>query len=249
MIVSLVLGIFLLSIIFYISRAVKLSQRRNFIRHYKFPPGLLQKLQATHPQIQAKEFSLVAQALRQFFLAYLLSNKQLVAMPSRIADDLWHEFILYTKQYAAFCQQAFGEFFHHTPAAAMGVQKETNTGLRRIWWYVCKEENIAPRKPLRMPLLFALDSKLNVAHGHQYTLASMAVLGKQQEDACGDVTTTAATSSGCGGSSNSVDIFSDDRVDGDTSGFGDSGSDSSGGDSGGSDGGSSCGGGGCGGGD
>ena len=248
MIVSLVLGLVLLSIIVYISRAVKLSQRRNFIRHYKFPPGLLKKLQATHPQIQAKEFSLVAQALRQFFLAYLLSNKQPVAMPSRIADDLWHEFILYTKQYAEFCRLAFGEFFHHTPAAAMGAHKETNTGLRRIWWYSCKEENISPRKPLRMPLLFALDSKLNITRGHLYTLASMAVLSKQQEDTSGEITTTTASSSGCGGSSNSVDIFSDDTIDGDTSGFGESGSDSSGGDSGGSDGGS-CGGGGCGGGD
>lgn len=247
MIVSLVLGLVLLSIIVYISRAVKLSQRRNFIRHYKFPPGLLKKLQATHPQIQAKEFSLVAQALRQFFLAYLLSNKQPVAMPSRIADDLWHEFILYTKQYAEFCRLAFGEFFHHTPAAAMGAHKETNTGLRRIWWYACKEENIAPRKPLRMPLLFALDSKLRIARGHYYSLASMALLGKQKDDQS-DVEVASTSSSGCGGSSNSVDIFNDDTVDGDTSGFGDSGSDSSGGDSGGSDGGS-CGGGGCGGGD
>lgn len=237
---TLVLGAILLGIIFYISRAVKLSQRRNFIRHYKFPPGLLQKLQQTHPQIQAKEFSLVAQGLRQFFLSYLLCNKQYVAMPSRIADDLWHEFILYTKQYAEFCQQAFGEFFHHTPAAAMGARRESNTGLRRIWWYTCKEENIAPRKPLRMPLLFALDGKLNIARGHYYTLSAMALLGKQEQ---ADITNQ--TTGSCGGSSNSVDIFSDDRVDGDTSGFGDSGG--SGSDSGGSDGGSSCGGGGCGG--
>ncbi len=241
MIVSLVLGAILLGIIFYISRAVKLSQRRNFIRHYKFPPGLLQKLQQTHPQIQAKEYSLVAQGLRQFFLSYLLCNKQPVAMPSRIADDLWHEFILYTKQYAEFCQQAFGDFFHHTPSAAMGAHKETNTGLRRIWWYSCKEENIGPRKPLRMPLLFALDSKLSIKRGHYYTLASMALLGKQEADE----NANGHTSGSCGGSSSdSVSIFSDEGVDGSTSGFGDSGS--SGGDSG-SDGGSSCGGGGCGG--
>ena len=91
--------------------------------------------------------------------------------------------------------------------------------------------------------------KLNIAHGHRYTLASMSALGAQQGDTSSDISTTASSSSGCGGSSNSVDIFSDQSVDGDTSGFGDSGSDSSGGDSGGSDGGSSCGGGGCGGGD
>ncbi len=226
----LILGVFLLVIILVISRAVKLSQRRTFIRHYKFPPGLLQKLQASHPNIEAKDYALVAQALRQFFLAYLLSNKQPVAMPSRIADDLWHEFILYTKQYAEFCRLAFGEFFHHTPAAAMGAHKETNTGLRRIWWHACKEENIAPRKPLRMPLLFALDSKLNIPHGHRYTLASMGLLGAQEYDASGN---GSSASGGCGGSSNSVSIFSDDSLDGDTSGFGDSsGGDS---DSGGSD--------------
>ena len=245
MIPLLIFSIFLLGIIFNISRAVRRSQRRNFIRHYKFPSGLLPKLQSAHPRIQTKDFALIEQALRQFFLAYLLSNKQFVAMPSRIADDLWHEFILYTKQYAEFCQSAFGEFFHHTPAAAMGAHRETNTGLRRIWWHVCKEENIAPRKPLRMPLLFAIDGKLNITHGHRYTLASMAVLGAHQNDT-GDVSSS-ASSGGCGGSSNSVSIFSDESVDGDTSGFGDSGSDSSGGDSGGSDGGS-CGGG-CGGGD
>ncbi len=250
MLSTLILGVFLLSIIFYINSAVKLSKRRNFIRHYKFPPGLLQKLQVSHPQIQAKDYSLVAQALRQFFLAYLLSNKQFVAMPSRIADDLWHEFILYTKQYADFCNRAFGAFFHHVPAAAMGVAKDSNTGLRRIWWHVCKEENIAPRKPLRMPLLFAIDSKLSITHGHVYTLAAMAVLGAQQNDTSSDMGNT--SSSGCGGSFNSVSIFSDDSVDGDTSGFGDSdggNSDSGGGDSGSdSSDGASCSGG-CGGGD
>ena len=242
MIDTLVLGAILLGIIFYISRAVKLSQRRNFIRHYKFPPGLLQKLQQTHPQIEAKDYALVAQALRQYFLAYLLSNKQPVAMPSRIADALWHEFILYTKQYAEFCRFAFGEFFHHTPAAAMGAHKESNTGLRRIWWYVCKEENIAPRNPLRMPLLFAIDGKLNIARGHRYTLASMAILGAHQIDAL-----NSTSSSGCGGSSHSVSIFSDASLDGDTSGFGDSGG-SGGGSGGDSSDGGSCGGG-CGGGD
>lgn len=236
---TVVLGAILLSIIFYINGAVRLSKRRNFIRHYRFPPGLLQKLQRMHPQIQPKEYSLVAQSLRQFFLAYLVSGKQNVAMPSCVADDLWHEFILYTQQYAEFCRLAFGGFFHHTPAAAMGVHRESNVGLRRIWWYTCKEENIAPRTPLRMPLLFALDSKLNIVHGHRYTLASMAVLGTHQAEEI------ASAASDCGGSSNSVSIFSDKGVDGDTSGFGDSGSSDSGGSSGGD---SSCGGG-CGGGD
>ena len=30
-------------------------------------------------------------------------------------DDMWHTFILFTKEYAEFCQKYFGEFMHHAP--------------------------------------------------------------------------------------------------------------------------------------
>ena len=57
----------------------------------------------------------MSRGLRQFFLAYLMSGKRYVSMPSQVADDLWHEFILYTREYDAFCRRAFGGFLHHTP--------------------------------------------------------------------------------------------------------------------------------------
>jgi hypothetical protein len=225
----------LLFVVLVIWHQVQLSKRRNFIRHYKFPPGLFEKLKREHASLQPRDYALVTQALRQFFLAYLKSGKKNVAMPSRVADDLWHEFILYTKQYQDFCDRAFGAFLHHTPAAVMGKTKDDNTGLRRVWWYVCKEDNINPNKPLRMPLLFAVDGKLGVQRGHVYSLVAMAGLGQLQQKENDSV----HNGSGCGSSSD-VSIFSDKSVDGTTDGFGDSG----GGDGG--DGGSSCGGG-CGG--
>jgi hypothetical protein len=30
-------------------------------------------------------------------------------------DDMWHTFLLFTKEYHSFCQQYLGQFFHHTP--------------------------------------------------------------------------------------------------------------------------------------
>jgi len=39
--------------------------------------------------------------LRQFFLAHLKSGRRYVSMPSQVADGLWHEFILFTKNYDA----------------------------------------------------------------------------------------------------------------------------------------------------
>ncbi len=35
--------------------------------------------------------------------------------PSRDVDDLWHTFLLFTRDYAAFCQSSFGKFIHHVP--------------------------------------------------------------------------------------------------------------------------------------
>jgi hypothetical protein len=217
-------------------------RRAEFIRTYTFPPGLFDKLAARRPELERKDMSLVARALRQYFLAYLKSGRKYVSMPSQVVDDLWHEFILYTKNYQQFCEKAFGTFFHHTPAAVLtSTQSSSNTGLRRTWWYACKEENINPRKPVRLPLLFALDSKLAIAGGFLYAADCAALRAGGRGDLY------------CGGD------FSDSSFDGSTSGFGDSDSDSSGshgghggGDSGGSDSGGdsggSCGGGGCGGG-
>jgi hypothetical protein len=148
-------------------------------------------------------------------------------MPSQVADDLWHEFILYTRDYDAFCRRAFGGFLHHTPAVVLSEHRKNNEGLRRVWWYCCKYENIDPVTPSRLPLLFALDSKLKIANGFFY-----------QPDC------KALRESGSGGSPHCGGDFSDSSFDGSSDGFGDGSSDSGGGDSGG---GGDGGGGGCGG--
>lgn len=208
------------------------SQREAHIRSFTLPKGLYDKLREKHPDLALKDCQLVAQGLRQFFLAYLKSGHRFVSMPSQVADDLWHEFILYTKNYQMFCDKAFGRFLHHTPAAVMSSTKQSNTGLRRCWWFACKEENINPRSPTRLPLLFALDTKLNIPNGFRYAADCSLTRGQG--------TVAAAAGAGviyCGGD------FSSSSIDGGTDGFGDSGGSSdSGGDSG-----SGCGGG-CGGG-
>jgi hypothetical protein len=207
------------------------AARAEYIRTYMFPPGLLDKLGKLHPTLALKDKQLVARALRQFFLAYLKSGRKFVAMPSQVADDLWHEFILYTRHYETFCEQAFGRFMHHTPAAVLGPDRQGNSGLRRVWWHACLEENINPRKATRLPLLFALDDKLNIANGFRYALDCS---GVKRQDSNGTLY--------CGGDMSDASI--DGTLDGFGDGYGDSGPGNSGSDAG--DGG--CGGG-CGGGD
>jgi hypothetical protein len=36
----------------------------------------------------------------------------------RDIDNMWHNFILYTRDYTSFCVQTFGEYLHHVPDIA-----------------------------------------------------------------------------------------------------------------------------------
>ena len=197
--------------------------RERYIRQFALPRGLYERLRKRRPELELKDCALVARGLRQFFLAYLNSGCRFVAMPSQAVDDLWHEFILYTRAYEAFCGKAFGGFLHHTPAVVLSQDKRNNEGLRRVWWQCCKEENIDPRSPLRLPLLFAIDAKLGIADGFIYKPDCKALQGSE------------AGTAHCGAD------FSDSSIDGGTDGFADGGADG-GGDGGGCGGG--CGGGG-----
>lgn len=204
-------------------------RREAYIRSFILPKGLYQKLREHHPNLTMKDCQLVSQGLRQFFLAHLKSGRKYVSMPSQAADDLWHELILYTKNYQQFCQHAFGRFLHHTPAVVLGKGQQGNAGIHRCWHYACHEENINPKKPTRLPLLFALDSKLNMPNGFIYVADCS---GFQRHSEGGSNTYCGAelgsSGSGCGAGGNDSDLADGGGSDGDGDG---------------------CGGGGCGGGD
>lgn len=202
----LALALIVLTVLWQRHRAL---QREQFIRRFELPRGLFDRLRRHHPTLTPKDCQLVAQALRQFFMAHLKSGRRYVSMPSQVADDLWHEFILYTRHYEQFCRQAFGRFLHHTPAVVLSSDRQANEGLRRCFWFSCRDENIDPRTPTRLPLLFALDAKLRIDGGHLYALDCS---GLQERRRDGD---------GGGGIVHCGGDFSDASFDGGTDGFGD----------------------------
>lgn len=208
-------------------------QREKHIREAPLPQFLKRRLRATYPHLAGRDLDLAERGLRQFFLACARSRRQFVAMPSQVVDAMWHEFILHTRAYRDWCQLALGWFLHHTPALVLGAQAQHNDGLRRAWYWACRDESIDPHAPSRLPLLFALDAKLGIANGFHYV------------PDCRDIARKSAAG-GDGGGVYCGTSFSDGSYSGDSDGFGgvDSSSDagSDGGDGGGDGGG--CGGGG-----
>lgn len=175
--------------------------REHHIRAFVFPTGVLQELHRSFPQLQLKDLQLAARALRQFFLVHARARGQLVAMPSKVTDALWHAFILDTRAYRAFCEAAFGAYFHHLPERAMAAQDGDGAAAWRTWRLACLEENIDPARATRLPLLFAIDAKLGIAGAVVHDPASFKPPknsgsscgggGGDSSDGCGD--------SGCGG--------------------------------------------------
>ncbi len=191
---------------------VRSKNRESYIRNFQFPRGLNRRLSHHHPHLTAEQIQLVVDGLRQFFRINLKSGRMNVAMPSQVVDDLWHEFILYTKAYQSFCNKAFGHFLHHTPAVVMTPrQKKNNAGLKRAWHFACQDEKIAPAAAARLPLIFALDAQLGIANGFRYALdcsqtgtaAGMYCSGELASSSCSSSSSTdsdsGCTSDGCSG--------------------------------------------------
>lgn len=185
------------------------ARRLRYLRDTPLPPGLFDKLRRQRPDIGPEHRPAIEVALRDFFAAYLLGGRKPVSMPSQAADELWHAFILCTRHYDAFCRQAFGRFLHHTPAVVLTRHHDRNAGLRRVWTQTCRMDGIDPKRPTRLPLLFALDAQVGLADGFRYTLDCSAL---REPGAAGDA-----------GSGQCASDFASDGFDGTTDGLGDDG--------------------------
>jgi len=95
-------------------------------------------------------------------------------MPSRAVDDLWHEFILDTDEYHAFCSHAYGRFLHHRPERAMSNDEAVQLNgeaMALTFALACRDEAIPPRSPSRLPVLFKVDDELGLDDGQRWVLS------------------------------------------------------------------------------
>jgi hypothetical protein len=181
----------------------RLGRRRReaFIENYPYRKFLDQRLAAQRPELSSEQREQVFRGLRDYFHLCNTAGQRMVAMPSQVVDDAWHEFILFTRQYDQFCRNAFGRFLHHTPAEAMPSRTAASNGIKRAWRLACAHEQIDPKKPERLPRLFALDALLLIAGGFVYQLDCLAA-GQAGTGFCAS---HIGCSSGCSGDSGGAD--------------------------------------------
>jgi hypothetical protein len=167
--------------------------RDTFIDDYEFPRGIRERVRKRYPHLSDGELDLVFEALREYFHLCRKAGRRLLAMPSQVVDVAWHEFILFTRNYDAFCRKGLGRFLHHTPTEAMHAPTLAGEGIKRTWRLACRRAGIDPLAATALPLLFAIDGRLRIADGFNYALNCVHLA------ATGGSTTYCASHIGCGG--------------------------------------------------
>ena len=167
---AVVAGFYLKQIVPRLYLRIVAPKRLEFIKRYSFDFASKEKLLELHPNLAPHEIERVFDCLRQFFTIAHYSQQRKIAMPSRVVDDAWHQFILSTAEYSSFCKNAFGRLYNHEPSSPVASPENIAHSVKRTWVIACRMENIDPRNPRRVPLIFAIDSTLKIVDGNNYEL-------------------------------------------------------------------------------
>jgi hypothetical protein len=107
---------------FSIARRRRAARKAEaYIAAYTFPSHISRRVVRREPRLEEAGWPLVEQGLREWFVCCAWRGRTILGMPSRLVDEAWHEFILDSLSYIRFCENAFGEYLHHTPDEAMAM--------------------------------------------------------------------------------------------------------------------------------
>ncbi|WP_137791390.1 hypothetical protein [Bacillus sp. E(2018)] len=79
----------------------------------EFKEKIKRRYLSEHPKATDAYFEVLFYELQRFFIMCSLLNN--VPMFSKKVDDIWHEMLMYTKEYEKFSTELCGEHIHHAP--------------------------------------------------------------------------------------------------------------------------------------
>jgi hypothetical protein len=133
-----------------------------------FPSSTRHRLQNQHPHLSGDDFRVVEAATRQWFRLVARHPKATLSMPSVVVDALWREWARHERDYAAFCDAAFGHALPHRPEPAMAADTANTTripGLLATLDHARQDEGCGATD---LPLLFRVDQSLRIRDGNRY---------------------------------------------------------------------------------
>ena len=143
------------------------ARRVATINAYEFPSSVRQRFRFKYPDLGTNSTELIEAATRQWFRILARHPKTRLSMPSVVVDDMWHELLLHTRDYAAFCNAAFGRFLHHEPESAMTPDHAAANRSHRLLKtlrFAYQDENCRPE----LPLLFRVDHAVGHKEARRY---------------------------------------------------------------------------------
>lgn len=85
----------------------------------------------------------------------------------------------------------------------MKTPTQAHEGIKRAWQLSCENENINPSRPKSLPLLFAIDERLNIEDGFKYSLDCKDKSSPNSNHYCVTDIHCASSGYGCSGDSGS----------------------------------------------
>lgn len=156
---------------------------------YEFSPVVLSVFKRENPARTDEQTRLAFQALKEFFILMWLERacgrKEPLGMPSVLADEAWHAFVLCTKPYHQFCKAYFGGMVHHEPnpnssPTFMDENSKPGAEVARLWKAYARHQGRMQGNltfnDQGTPLLFALDKAQRIEPGWIWTTAALTAL-------------------------------------------------------------------------
>lgn len=81
-------------------------------------PYLIEKLMKERVVDTAEEGEALFLEVKRYLVLNQVDRTKIWKMYSRRVDEAWHEFVLFTGEYVAFCKRFFGRYVHHSPSNA-----------------------------------------------------------------------------------------------------------------------------------
>ena len=84
-----------------------------------YKQAVKQRVMNQHPDMTEREYEWRWLEMQRFFLMCAVLDR--VPMFSRAVDEVWHEMLMYTRDYQAFSEKYMGRMLHHTPNSEESV--------------------------------------------------------------------------------------------------------------------------------